>query len=124
MKFLICNVRLDDLGSLIVENRCSSSPLSDPNSLRARANKSELPDRLRTNAWLSSILAHRIDARLNTVAIVNELVENAVGQCWIADLFVPARSLRDPWGIGIFVSGAHLRETVQTNKCATQSSGS
>ena len=40
---------------------------------------------------LAPILAHRIAAHLNAMSVVNQPVEDAVGQRRIADLFVPAR---------------------------------
>jgi hypothetical protein len=38
-----------------------------------------------------AILTHRIPTHLDTVCIMNQPVENTVGQRRIADLFVPAR---------------------------------
>ena len=39
----------------------------------------------------STILAHGIAAHLNPVSVVNQAVEDTVGQRGIADLLVPAR---------------------------------
>jgi hypothetical protein len=40
----------------------------------------------------SPVLTHRIATHLNAVSIVDEAVENTVGQCRVADLLVPARN--------------------------------
>ncbi len=42
-------------------------------------------------ARFSAAIAHRISAHLNAVGVVNEPVEDAVGQRGIADLLVPTR---------------------------------
>ncbi len=40
-------------------------------------------------ARLTTIFSHRIPAHLDPVGVVNYPVEDAVGNCRIADLFVP-----------------------------------
>jgi len=39
---------------------------------------------------LPPALTHRIATHLDAVSIVDQAIENTVGQCRIADLFVPA----------------------------------
>ena len=40
---------------------------------------------------LPTSLAHRVTAHLNAMRVMHHAIENAVRQCWIADLLVPFR---------------------------------
>ena len=42
--------------------------------------------------WFAiSFLAHRFAVQLDTISIVNDAIQNTVGDRWIANLFVPVR---------------------------------
>ena len=63
----------------------------DDTSTQKVAQRLSIPPCYGLRVRLRAILAHRVATHLNAVGVVNEAVEDAVGQRGIADLFVPAR---------------------------------